>query len=93
MSVPLFQRRQNLGQSKSRLLARSGIWFQDWEPGLDMNEMSRHYRSSDTSTSLLWFEEDELPERDFDRFGRRVEEEGLAELTGDLPWPGKSRRR
>ena len=42
---------------------------------------------------LLWFEEDDLPERDFDRFGRRVESEGLAELTGDLPWPGKSRRR
>lgn len=70
------------------------IWFHEWESGLDMNEMSRHYRSSDTTTSLLWFEEEKLPEREFDRFGRRVEEdEGLAELTGELPWPGKKRRR
>jgi len=70
------------------------IWFQDWESGLDLWEMSRHYRSSDTTTSLLWFEEELLPEREFDRFGRQVEEdEGLAELTGELPWPGKSRRR
>jgi Zn-dependent peptidase ImmA (M78 family) len=70
------------------------IWFQEWQSGLDMNEMSRHYRSSDTTTSLLWFEEEELPEREFDRFGRRVEEdEGLTELTGELPWPGKRRRR
>ncbi len=70
------------------------VWFQEWESGLDMNELSRHYQSSDTTTSLLWFEEEKLPEREFDRFGRRVEEdEGLAELTGELPWPGKKRRR
>ncbi len=70
------------------------VWFQEWESGLDMNELSRHYHSSDTTTSLLWFEEEKLPEREFDRFGRRVEEdEGLAELTGELPWPGKKGRR
>lgn len=70
------------------------VWFQEWESGLDMNEMSRHYRSSDTTTSLLWFEEEGLSEREFDRFGRQVEEdEGLVELTGELPWPGKKRRR
>jgi Zn-dependent peptidase ImmA (M78 family) len=70
------------------------IWFEEWDSGLDMSEMSRHYQSSDTTTSLLWFEEEKLPEREFDRFGRKVEEdEGLAELTGDLPWPGKRRRR
>jgi Zn-dependent peptidase ImmA (M78 family) len=70
------------------------IWFQEWESGLDMNEMSRHYRSSDTTTSLLWFEDEELPQREFDRFGRRVEDdEGRAELTGELPWPGKKRLR
>ncbi len=70
------------------------IWFQDWESGLDLWEMSRHYGSSDTTTSLLWLEEEVLPERHFDRFGRQVEEdEGLTELTGELPWPGKSRRK
>lgn len=70
------------------------IWFDDWDSGLDMTEMSRHYRSSDTTTSLLWFDEEELPEREFDRFGRAVEEQGaFRELTGELPWPGKARRR
>lgn len=70
------------------------IWFQEWESGLDLWEMSRHYRSSDTTTSLIWFEEEVLPERELDRFGRQVEEDaGLTELTGELPWPGKSRRR
>ncbi|MCC6686522.1 MAG: ImmA/IrrE family metallo-endopeptidase [Fimbriimonadaceae bacterium] len=70
------------------------IWFQEWESGLDLNEICRHYQSSDTTTSLLWFEEEILPKYEFDRFGRRVEEdEDLAELTGDLPWPGKRRRR
>jgi len=70
------------------------VWFQDWEPGLNMYEMSRHYRSTDTTTSLLWFAEEELPEREFDRFGRLVEEDdALSELTGELPWPGKKRRR
>jgi Zn-dependent peptidase ImmA (M78 family) len=70
------------------------IWFENWDSGLDMTELSRHYRSSDTTTSLLWFEEEELSEREFDRFGRRVEaDEGLAELTGELPWPGRRRRR
>lgn len=70
------------------------IWFEEWEPGLEMTEIARHYGSSDTTTSVLWFEEDELPDRECDRFGRRVEEDGgLAELTGELPWPARRRRR
>jgi Zn-dependent peptidase ImmA (M78 family) len=70
------------------------IWFQDWENGLDMWEMGRHYQSSDTTISLLWFENDNLPEREEDRFGVRVDDDGsLAELTGELPWPGRSKRR
>ena len=59
-----------------------------------MWEMGRHYRSSDTTVSLLWFDSEELPEREVDRFGvRLVDDGGLAELTGELPWPGKSKRR
>jgi len=70
------------------------IWFQDWEKGLDMWEMSRHYHSSDTTISLLWFDNEDLPEREVDRFGVRLEDDGgLAELTGELPWPGKKKRR
>ena len=70
------------------------VWFEDWESGLDMTELSRHYGGSDTTVSILWFEESDLPEREFDRFGRQVQQdEGLSELTGDLPWPGNKKRR
>jgi Predicted Zn peptidase len=70
------------------------IWFQDWEKGLNMSEMGRHYRSSDTTISLLWFNNEDLPEREVNRFGvRLVDDGGLAELTGELPWPGKRKHR
>ncbi len=70
------------------------IWFDDWEKGLDLREIARHFASTDTTGSLLWFEEDELPQVEVGRFGQRIEDDGgLKELTGELPWPGKSRRR
>lgn len=70
------------------------VWFQDWEKGLDLREIARHYASTDTTGSLLWFEEDELPQVEVGRFGQKLEDDGgLKELTGELPWPtGKKRR-
>ena len=62
--------------------------------GLDLNELARHYRTSDTTVSLLWFSDEDLPEVEVNRFGvREVDDGGLAELTGELPWPGKNRKR
>jgi len=70
------------------------IWFDNWEKGLDLWELSRHYLRTDTTISLLWFDSDDLPAVEVNRFGARVEDGGgLAELTGELPWPGRSRRR
>lgn len=70
------------------------IWFENWEKGLYLWELSRHYSRTDTTISLLWFDRDELPGFEVNRFGARVEVDGgLAELTGQLPWPGRSRRR
>ena len=70
------------------------VWFDNWEQGLDLWELSRHYERTDTTVSLLWFDNDDLPEEELNRFGRRVEDDGgLAELTGELPWPGRSKRR
>jgi len=70
------------------------IWFDNWRRGLYLWELSRHYARTDTTTSLLWFDSDDLPEVEVNRFGARVEDDGgLAELTGHLPWPGRSRRR
>lgn len=69
------------------------IWFQDWQTGFDLQELARHYQSSDTTISLLWFDEDEQPIVELDRFGSRIEDDGgLPELTGELSWPGKRKR-
>lgn len=70
------------------------LWFDNWKKGLDLWELSRHYARTDTTTSLLWFDGDDFPEIEVNRFGTRIEDDGgLAELTGQLPWPGRSRRR
>ncbi|ASR44441.1 hypothetical protein BEN78_14785 [Xanthomonas citri pv. mangiferaeindicae] len=70
------------------------VWFEDWEAGLELVELSRHYAESDTTTSLLWFDNEDAPEIEVDRFGRQTREEtGLDELTGHLEWGSRSRRR
>ncbi len=52
------------------------VWFEEWEKGLDLWEMSRHYPRFDTTLSLLWFSEEDLPEIEVDRFGTRVVDDG-----------------
>lgn len=52
------------------------IWFDNWEKGLDLWEISRHYARTDTTTSLLWFDSEDLPEVEVNRFGVRVEDDG-----------------
>lgn len=70
------------------------VWFENWDKGLDMVELARHYAKTDTTVALMWFDEEDLPEVETTRFGTRVLEDlGLAELTGELPWPGKKSRR
>lgn len=69
------------------------VWLESWPSGLELTELSRHHPSSDTTLSLLWFDQEDAPKVEVDRFGRSIEEdEGLQELTGELPWPGKRRR-
>jgi Zn-dependent peptidase ImmA (M78 family) len=70
------------------------IWFENWEKGLDLWELARHYGRADTTVALLWFDEEDLPEVEVNRFGlREPTDDGLAELTGELPWPsGKGKR-
>jgi len=70
------------------------IWFENWEDGLDMWELSRHYAPTDTTISLLWFDHEDLPEKEFDRFGKQVVDDGgLAELTGVLEWSKRIKKR
>ncbi|MCK4130363.1 ImmA/IrrE family metallo-endopeptidase [Ralstonia pseudosolanacearum] len=71
------------------------LWFEDWDKGLELWELARHYHRTDTTVSLLWFSEEDLPEIGAGKFERsRVSNDGgLAELTGELPWPGKRKRK
>ncbi len=70
------------------------LWFENWGKGLELWELARHYQQTDTTIALLWFDSDDLSEVEVDRFGVRVEDDGgLTELTGELSWPGKSKRR
>lgn len=70
------------------------VWFDDWQAGLDLTELARHYAKTDTTLSMIWFPDEDAPRVEIDHFGRRVaEDEGLAELTGVLSFPGRRRRR
>lgn len=70
------------------------VWFENWQADGDLSELSRHYARFDTTLSLLWFLREDAPEFERDRFGKSVVDDGgLAELTGELPWPGRRRRK
>lgn len=70
------------------------VWFENCRSGDYLWELARHFDDFDTTTSLLWYDKEDLVESERDRFGREVKPDpGLEELTGELPWPGRSKRR
>lgn len=78
-------RESNVSGTDTEEIAQD-IWFGNWEKGLDLWELARHYHHTGTTIALLWFDGEGLPEVEITRFGVRVEDDGgLAELTGELP--------
>ena len=70
------------------------LWFSSWDRGGTLLEDARHLQQWNQTIALLWFEDEELPPPSTDRSQAGEEgEQGLAELDGILPWPGKKRRR
>jgi Zn-dependent peptidase ImmA (M78 family) len=69
------------------------IWFEDWTRGDALMEDARHVAKYDQTIVLLWFEDDNVPPPREGRREREVDEFGLAELDGVLPWPGGKKRR
>jgi hypothetical protein len=68
-------------------------WFDDWQGGGFFYEDVRHLEQWDQTLTLLWCEdrEDALPPQE-----RKVWEDrsfGLRELDGNLPWPGRRKRK
>ena len=82
--------RAQRGQQISQISA--DLWFSDWKRGGTLIEESRFLPKWDQRLTLIWFDDDEVPDPGFatDDDG---EEPLLKELDGVLPWPGKSRRR
>ena len=67
-------------------------WLKDWDrPGF-LWEEARHFEAWDQTLTLLWFEDEvTVPDRGPKR--EQVEDLGLRELDGFLPWPGRKRRK
>lgn len=70
----------------------SDEWFEGWRRGGNLLEDARYLPQWDQTLSLLWFEEEEIPESVVGASDAESEL-GLKELDGILPWPGKSKRR
>jgi hypothetical protein len=68
-------------------------WFEDWERDGSLYEDVRYLNQWDQTLTLLWFDDDELPPATAQRPRWEEESQGLRELDGILPWPGKSRRK
>lgn len=69
------------------------VWFSNWESGGVLLEDARHLARRDQTVALIWFEDEDVPAPSRNSRGRDQEQQGLAELDGILPWPGKKRRR
>jgi hypothetical protein len=69
------------------------LWLAQWERGGVLLEEACHLQSWDQTLTLLWFEDDEVPEKGSRESDGRDEEAALEEMDGVLPWPGKRRRR
>lgn len=67
------------------------VWFSDWRKGGLLLEEARHLSKFDQTLTLLWFDEGDEPR---EQEVHDDEDDGLLkELDGNLPWPGKKRRR
>jgi Zn-dependent peptidase ImmA (M78 family) len=92
-SVAYRLRKAGLSKLDTKTVAQD-VWFENWEKGLDLWELARHYARTDTTVALLWFDEEDLPDVEVNRFGVRLAvDEGLPELTGELRWPSGKKRR
>lgn len=69
------------------------IWFSDWASGINLVEDARYDQTWDQSFSFVWFEDAEEISAARIPFTNSFEDEGLKELDGNLPWPGKRRRK
>lgn len=73
--------------------AEADEWFDDWERDGGLFEDVLHIEQWDQTLTLLWFEEEDAPPPRIERKQWEEQTYGLRELDGNLPWPGRRKRR
>jgi hypothetical protein len=73
--------------------AEPNEWFEDWDRDGSLYEDALHIAQWDQTLTLLWFEDEELPPPPCKRERWDEERDGLRELDGVLPWPGRRKRK
>jgi hypothetical protein len=73
--------------------AEADEWFEDWDRDGALFEDVLHIDQWDQTLTLLWYDEDDAPPPRVERERWEEQTYGLRELDGNLPWPGKSKRR
>jgi Zn-dependent peptidase ImmA (M78 family) len=73
--------------------AQADEWFEDWDRDGGLFEDVLHVAQWDQTLTLLWFEEDDAPPPRLEREQWEEQTYGLRELDGNLPWPGRAKRR
>lgn len=68
-------------------------WLARWSRGGVLLEEARYLEDWDQTLTLLWFEDEEVPEVEPNDAARSDEDPALEELDGVLPWPGRKRRK
>lgn len=69
------------------------VWFVDWRTGGTLFEDARYLARWEQGLTLLWGDEDEIEApRRIERV-QGVQDPEYRELDGDLPWPGKRKRK
>lgn len=89
-----YSARARLGEKSSAPEeAEADEWFEDWDRGGDLFEDVLHLNQWDQTLTLLWFDEDDVPPPRFAHEQQEEQNNGLRELDGNLPWPGRRKRR
>jgi|CXWL01.1.fsa_nt_gi hypothetical protein len=68
-------------------------WFEDWDGDGSLYEDVRHLDRWDQTLTLLWFDEEDLAPPPTETTRWTEDDYLLRELDGNLPWPGRSKRR
>lgn len=69
------------------------VWFTDWTSGGTLFEEARFFPKWTQALTLLWGDEEELAERRPAHETERSDDSEYRELDGNLPWPGRRRRK